>query len=419
MSTSDWQEKSLEELGKITSSKRIFKKEYVDIGVPFYRTKEVKELAAGGKVSTELYISEERYAEIVERNGVPQTGDLLLTAIGTIGEIYVVKNSSPFYFKDGNVLWLKDFHDVDSSYLKYALIGFVDELKRLSRGAAYNALPIERLKKHKIQLPSELQQKRIVAKIEELFSHIDAGIAALNQTKQLLKQYRQSVLKAAVTGELTKEWRKENDVSLDETWRSITIGECTEVIDPNPSHRYPPYDNGDVPLLATKQMEGEDEWDVTTAKLTTSDFYEQRKAAHGFDEEDIIFARKGRLGLARRPPISERYAFSHTVFIVRGNKQEVDSSYLLWVLRREEAVSWLLKEMNVGAGVPTLGKAIFNKLPFQLPGLREQKTITELIEDRLLKISRADNSIKEQVLKAQKTKQSILAAAFSGKLKTD
>ena len=54
------------------------------------------------------------------------------------------------------------------------------------------------------------QQKRIVAKIEELFSHIDAGIEALNKAKQLLKQYRQSVLKAAVTGELTKEWRKAN-----------------------------------------------------------------------------------------------------------------------------------------------------------------------------------------------------------------
>ena len=53
------------------------------------------------------------------------------------------------------------------------------------------------------------QQKRIVAKIEELFSHIDAGIAALNKAEQLLRQYRQSVLKAAVTGELTKEWREQ------------------------------------------------------------------------------------------------------------------------------------------------------------------------------------------------------------------
>jgi type I restriction enzyme S subunit len=59
------------------------------------------------------------------------------------------------------------------------------------------------------------QQKRIVAKIEELFSHIDAGIEALKKAKQLLKQYRQSVLKAAVTGELTKEWRETNKDKLE------------------------------------------------------------------------------------------------------------------------------------------------------------------------------------------------------------
>ena len=59
------------------------------------------------------------------------------------------------------------------------------------------------------------QQKRIVDKIEKLFSHIDAGIKALQKAKQLLKQYRQSVLKAAVTGELTKEWRKANKDKLE------------------------------------------------------------------------------------------------------------------------------------------------------------------------------------------------------------
>ena len=61
-----------------------------------------------------------------------------------------------------------------------------------------------------LPVPPPDQQKQIVAKIEELFSHIDAGIAALKKSRQLLKQYRQSVLKAAVTGELTKEWREQN-----------------------------------------------------------------------------------------------------------------------------------------------------------------------------------------------------------------
>jgi type I restriction enzyme, S subunit len=56
-----WKMVPLEELGKITSSKRIFKSEYVDKGIPFYRTKEIKELANGKKVSTELYISKDKF----------------------------------------------------------------------------------------------------------------------------------------------------------------------------------------------------------------------------------------------------------------------------------------------------------------------------------------------------------------------
>jgi len=55
-----WTERSLEELGTITSSKRIFKSEYVKSGVPFYRTKEIKELANGREITTELFISEAR-----------------------------------------------------------------------------------------------------------------------------------------------------------------------------------------------------------------------------------------------------------------------------------------------------------------------------------------------------------------------
>lgn len=71
------------------------------------------------------------------------------------------------------------------------------------------------LKEAYIPVPPPEQQKLIVAKIEELFSHIDAGIEALKKAKQFLKQYRQSVLKAAVTGELTKEWREANKDKLE------------------------------------------------------------------------------------------------------------------------------------------------------------------------------------------------------------
>ncbi|MBE9160370.1 restriction endonuclease subunit S [Nodosilinea sp. LEGE 06152] len=144
-----WKSCFLGELGEITSSKRIFQREYVGSGIPFFRTKEVKELANKEPVSSELFISRERYKEIKEKFGVPKTGDILITAIGTVGEIYVVEDEKEFYFKDGNILWLKGFDDVDPYFLRYLLSSLISELQNLSSGSAYKALPIAKLKEYR------------------------------------------------------------------------------------------------------------------------------------------------------------------------------------------------------------------------------------------------------------------------------
>src|SRR5690606_3177294 len=108
-----WEEMELGELGTLTSSKRIYKKEYVTNGIPFYRSKEIKELGNDKEISFELFITEERYDDIKKKFGIPQKGDILLTAVGTIGEMYVVNENDKFYFKDGNIMWLKDFHSLN------------------------------------------------------------------------------------------------------------------------------------------------------------------------------------------------------------------------------------------------------------------------------------------------------------------
>jgi len=95
---------------------------------------------------------------------------------------------------------------IDIKFLYYQL-GLLT-LARLDKSTAIPGLNRNDAYKVTFKLAPPEQQKRIVAKIEELFSHIDTGIEALKKAKQLLKQYRQSVLKAAVTGELTKEWRE-------------------------------------------------------------------------------------------------------------------------------------------------------------------------------------------------------------------
>ena len=68
-----------------------------------------------------------------------------------------------------------------------------------------------------LPIPPLDEQERIVAKIDELFSELDAGVASLKRARALLKKYRQAVLKAAVTGELTRDWRERHKGEIRES----------------------------------------------------------------------------------------------------------------------------------------------------------------------------------------------------------
>ena len=166
-----WQWVKLRDICEITSSKRILKSEYVKSGIPFYRTKEIVELSNKEKISTEFFISENRYNEIKSKFGIPQTNDLLISAVGTIGKIWLVDTNKPFYFKDGNLIWLKNSNSFNSLFLKYMLENQISKNK--FSGTAYNALTIIFLKNLYIPLPPKDKQERIVKKIDELFEILE------------------------------------------------------------------------------------------------------------------------------------------------------------------------------------------------------------------------------------------------------
>ena len=174
------------ELGSLTgigSSKRIFEKEYVSEGIPFYRTKEIVELSKGNPISTELYITEKRFLEIKEQYGVPQKGDLLISAVGTIGVIWIVDEKNDFYFKDGNLIRVDSSDRFNSTYMKTLLESLIAEYKKqMSSGTAYSALTISGLIKMKIyDVPLSLQNQfaDFVAKVDK--SKLFVGSAAAHK----------------------------------------------------------------------------------------------------------------------------------------------------------------------------------------------------------------------------------------------
>ena len=110
-------------------------------------------------ISTELFITKERFFEIKDKYGVPKKGDLLVSAVGTIGVIWIVDGSNDFYFKDGNLIRVDASEKFDSVYMKNLLENLIDDYKKqMSTGTTYNALTISGLTKLKVyDVPIELQ----------------------------------------------------------------------------------------------------------------------------------------------------------------------------------------------------------------------------------------------------------------------
>ena len=179
---------------EITSSKRIFFSEYVESGVPFYRSKEIIESSNGQTISEPLFISQEKYDVIKKNFGVPQPGDMLLTSVGTIGVPYVVKEGDHFYFKDGNLTWFRNFNGkLLPQYLYYWVRSAEGQgvLNNTTIGSSQKALTIASLKGLEIPCPPVDVQYRIV----EILSGYDDLIENNQKQIKLLEEAAQRLYK--------------------------------------------------------------------------------------------------------------------------------------------------------------------------------------------------------------------------------
>ena len=177
----------LNDICKIGSSKRIHLSDYVENGVPFYRSKEIIELSEGNPVSEPLFISHEKFSEIKHKFPIPKTNDILITSVGTLGVVHLVKDPN-FYFKDGNLTWLREFNEniIDIDFLFYWLNSnlFKKQILNNNIGAVQKAITIDFLKKVDISLPDIPNQKSIAA----VLSTVDKKIALNKQINVRLEE---------------------------------------------------------------------------------------------------------------------------------------------------------------------------------------------------------------------------------------
>ena len=149
-----------------------------------------------------------------------QPGDILWnsTGTGTIGRASIYKGNIENAVADSHVTIIRlPTHQILPEYVFYFIMSpYVQKNIESMQSGSTDQVELGKtvIEETKIPLPPFAEQKRIVAKIEELFSEIDKGVENLLKTQDLLKAYRQSILKNAFEGKLTEKWREKNQGKL-------------------------------------------------------------------------------------------------------------------------------------------------------------------------------------------------------------
>lgn len=190
----------IKDISEVTSSKRVMVSDYVDKGVPFYRSTEIIKKSKNIPLTNLLYISVEKFNFFKNRFGTPEKGDILITAVGTIGDVYMVQNEV-FYFKDGNTIWVRKIKDsVLPEYLRMMLGSnfYREKLNNIAGGSSQKALTIQKLENVEVPVPSISEQKKLI----EVISSVENKTKIYTQTKNNLNRLKKGLMSDLLSGKV-------------------------------------------------------------------------------------------------------------------------------------------------------------------------------------------------------------------------
>ena len=219
-----WKEKKLKYIAEITSSKRIYEYEYVDSGIPFYRGKEITALKNNQKIENFIYISEKRYNELKEKYGVPSKYDILITAVGTVGNAYTIEDDKPFYFKDGNLLWLKNIKEYPK-FVEYLFECNKNILLNNFFGSVQHALTISRLENLTFYFPPLDEQKRIASALSKIDAYLENTIKLIEEKER----FKRGIAKKLLTCKEVENIPEARFKGFEDEWETKTLNSISNI----------------------------------------------------------------------------------------------------------------------------------------------------------------------------------------------
>ena len=278
--------------------------------------------------------------------------------------------------------------------------------KMPNRGYARHYQYVE---KEDLPVPPLPEQERIVARIEELFSQLDAGVETLKKTKAQLAVYRQAVLKEAFnSAEVDCKMLPIAEI-LTKTRKGMSTGPFGTMIKKS-DHKAT-----GVPMLGIENI-GRGQFVDGNKIYVTAEKAEELKA-FSLKAGDIIISRSGTVGeICAVPERAEGSLLSTNLMRVSLDNTMIRSDYFIALFQSKGIVLDQIKELCKGSTRDFLNQTILKQIVFPVPSMEKQEEIVSIIEARMSVCDSIEQTVDTALQQAEAMRQSILTQAFGGAL---
>lgn len=372
-----------------------------------------------------------RVGTILETEKIKETdwyksGDITLSHINSIehvGKTALITDAMLPLVHGMNLLRLRFFeiYTPDLFQLYSQTYQYKNEIRsRINMAVNQVSINQKQLSSLEIPLPPLSEQQRIVERIEELFAKLDEAKERLQEVADSFAVRKAAILHKAFTGELTKQWRRENGVS-DGSWEESNLGSFIACGPQNGLYKpKSSYGDGIRIIRIDAFYDGViEQWD----ELKRLRLDENEIECYSLNLNDILINRVnsmqylGKSALVRE--LKDICVFESNIMRLSVDESRIYPEFLSSFLNSQMGLNELRKNAKQAVNQASINQQDIKNVIINLPTLPEQHEIVRLIDDLLARERKAQQATEQALASIDLMKKSILARAFRGELGTN
>ena len=323
-------------------------------------------------------------------------GTLLVAMYGSIGKLGITGIEC---CTNQAIAFAKELHGVTTQYMFYYMVLIKAKLISMGKGGTQKNISQAVLKSLDVIVPPLSEQKRIVSRIEELFSQLDASVAKLKTAKERLKVYRQAVLKEAFS---------KFDGSIEKTISSV----CENIVD-CPHSTPKSVQKGKLCLRTTNFKPGY--LNLSEKNYVSEETFCERISRLAPKPGDVLFSREGAiLGIACIIPDGLEVCMGQRMMLLRPS-EDLLNKYLMYYLNSPKARTLIIENVG-GTASPHINVGDIKNFTIPIIPFAQQQSVVAEIESRLSVCDNIEKTVGTALQQAEALRQSILKKAFEGEM---